>query len=202
MVVSQIRKYIWSCKKALGWSFFLGFDQILNTCHVNCTQIIWNNSRKITISSQGIFQIFCLSFQFFPLKTGRIIWTLGQLDEGIFTILKLNTYLWGFTKNTKFNNPIRIQTLLNVQTLFHETINNPLSCKKILMDRFPQTSGRRLASCNCQIPWQGTEFPPDFNKLHTLLITAYTFTERPKTANNGRETGKITNICLPNKLTT
>lgn len=70
--------------------------------------------------------------------------------------------------------------------------------RKSPMDRFPQTSGRRLASWNCQIPWQGTEFPPDFNKLHTLLITAYTFTERPKTANNGRVTGKITNICLPN----
>lgn len=117
-------------QKGPGLIFFLGFDQILNTCHVNCTQIIWNNSPKITISSQGIFQIFCSSFQFFPLKTVRIIWTLGQLDEGIFTILKLNTYLWGFTKNTKFNNPIRIQTLLNVQTLFYETINNPLSCKK------------------------------------------------------------------------
>lgn len=47
--------------------------------------------------------------------------------------------------------------------------------RKSPMDRFPQTSGRRLASCNCQIPWQGTEFPPDFNKLYTLLITAYTF---------------------------
>lgn len=53
--------------------------------------------------------------------------------------------------------------------------------RKSTMDRFHQTSGRRLASCNCQIPWQGTEFPPDFNKLHTLLITAHTFTERPKT---------------------
>lgn len=74
--------------------------------------------------------------------------------------------------------------------------------RKSTMDRFHQTSGRRLASCNCQIPWQGTEFPPDFNKLHTLLITAHTFTERPKTANNGQVTGKITNICLPNKLTT
>lgn len=123
MVVSN-DKHVYD-QKVLGWSFL--WFSIKFSIHVICTQIIWNNSPKITIA-QGIFQIFCSSFQIFAQNTVAIIWTLGKLDEGISPFSNIYADSPKYKIKQSKENPY---SPINDQTLFHETINNPLSCKKI-----------------------------------------------------------------------
>lgn len=124
MVVSN-DKHVYD-QKVLGWSFL--WFSIKFSIHVICTQIIWNNSPKITIA-QGIFQIFCSSFQIFARNTISIMehWMKEFHHSQTYKHLFMQIHQKYKIKQSSMNP----NSPINVQTLFYETINNPFSCKKI-----------------------------------------------------------------------